>query len=391
VESDIDVETHYYYDYDTAHASQWWYSNVIGSVNGLQATFSQDHNKHTTGQGYHDHVFTIDGTASESASSSLAGFIGTGMVDVAITGDDKLCAWWNAYRHIDTDTYGTVTATLTYNYTLRNVISFSGNVSFDHDQVVEVPSVYDCPSSLEYTFLSDTVSLSQFDPSLGILNSVELKVEPLIEVDTFFFCPYEGYHSSQWWYSKVIGSVNGLEATYFQNHENYPVGKAYYNHVFTIDGMASESASSGLAGFIGTGLVDVAITGDDRLFAWWNPYEHYDTDTYGTVTATLTYDYTPVKVDIKPETLNLKSKGVFTAFIELPEGYGEEDVDIGTVECEGAPALKATMANDGKLIVKFDREDLVGVLPGDAVELTVTGELTNGTPFAVSDTIRIID
>lgn len=98
-----------------------------------------------------------------------------------------------------------------------------------------------------------------------------------------------------------------------------------------------------------------------------------------------------VPIDIKPETLNLKSKGLFTAFIGLPEGYGEEDVDVATVVCEGAPAAKAMMADDGRLIVKFSREDLVGVSPGDAVELTVTGELTDGTPFAGSDTIRVIE
>ena len=294
VESDIDVETYYYYYWDHAYASQWWYSNVIGSVNGLQATFSQSHNNHTIGQGYHDHVFTIDGTASESASSGLAGFIGTGMVDVEITGDDKLCAWWNPYRHIDTDTYGTVTATLIYNYTLRNVISFSGNVSFDHDQVVEVQNVYDCPQSLTYTFLSDTVSLSQFNPSLGILNSVELIVESDIDVETYYYYYWDHAYASQWWYSNVIGSVNGLQATFSQSHNNHTIGQGYHDHVFTIDGTASESASSGLAGFIGTGMVDVEITGDDKLCAWWNPYRHIDTDTYGTVTATLIYNYTPL-------------------------------------------------------------------------------------------------
>ncbi len=98
-----------------------------------------------------------------------------------------------------------------------------------------------------------------------------------------------------------------------------------------------------------------------------------------------------VDIDIKPETLNLKSKGVFTVFIDLPEGYDEEDINISTVECEGAPALESVMADDGRLIVKFDRKGLMGVSPGDAVKLTVTGELTNGTPFAGSDTIRVID
>ena len=96
-------------------------------------------------------------------------------------------------------------------------------------------------------------------------------------------------------------------------------------------------------------------------------------------------------IEIKPETLNLKSKGVFTAFIDLPEGYDEQDIAISTVECEGAPALKGMMANDGRLIVKFDRKDLEGVSPGDPVELVVTGQLTDGRRFRGSDTIRVIE
>jgi len=96
-------------------------------------------------------------------------------------------------------------------------------------------------------------------------------------------------------------------------------------------------------------------------------------------------------IDIKPETLNLSSKGKFTVLIDLPEGYDEEDIDISTVQCEGANALKGMMADDGRLVAKFDRQDLEGVSPGDAVELTVTGELADGTPFEGSDTIRVID
>jgi len=95
-------------------------------------------------------------------------------------------------------------------------------------------------------------------------------------------------------------------------------------------------------------------------------------------------------IEIKPETLNLKSKGVFTAFIDLPEGFDEEDIDISTVVCEGAPAVSGVMADDGRLIVKFDREDLVGVSVGDDVELVVTG-LVDGKHFAGSDAIRVMD
>ena len=107
----------------------------------------------------------------------------------------------------------------------------------------------------------------------------------------------------------------------------------------------------------------------------------------GSVEVTVT---TIAEIEIKPETLNLKSKGLFTAFIDLPEGCDEQDIDINTVVCEGAPAVSGVMADNNKLIVKFNREDLVDVLPGDAVGLTVTGELSNGAHFTGSDTIRVI-
>ncbi len=120
-------------------------------------------------------------------------------------------------------------------------------------------------------------------------------------------------------------------------------------------------------------------------------------ETLGTTWALLTLEkvtvihHIEVTIVIKPETLNLNSKGVFTAFIDLPEGYGGQDFVLSTIECEGAPALRDTMADAGRLIVKFDREDLVDVSTGDEVELIVTGELSDGTPFIGSDTIRVID
>ena len=100
----------------------------------------------------------------------------------------------------------------------------------------------------------------------------------------------------------------------------------------------------------------------------------------------------PADVRIEPETLNLNSSGKFTAFITLPEGCDVADINISTVECEGAPAIEGSIIH-GKdtLRVKFNREDLREDLPtGDAVELTVTGELTDGTPFKGSDTICVI-
>ena len=101
----------------------------------------------------------------------------------------------------------------------------------------------------------------------------------------------------------------------------------------------------------------------------------------------------PANVRIEPETLNLNSNENFTAFITLPECYDVADIDISTVECEGAPAIDGEIIQGGDtLMVKFYREDLREDLPtGDAVEMTVTGEMATGKIFEGSDTIRVIE
>jgi hypothetical protein len=95
-------------------------------------------------------------------------------------------------------------------------------------------------------------------------------------------------------------------------------------------------------------------------------------------------------IEIKPETLNLKSPGEFTAFMTFPNGYDLASINLSTIVCQGAPAIDGNIA-DKKFIAKFDREDLIGVLPGEEVTFTVTGKLFNGTPFIGSDTIKVID
>jgi len=99
-------------------------------------------------------------------------------------------------------------------------------------------------------------------------------------------------------------------------------------------------------------------------------------------------EITTITIEIKPETLNLGSKGVFTAFITNVTA-----INISTVECEGAPAVRgmASEEDNGTYIVKFNRQDLTNVSEGDNVTLTVTGELNDGTPFEGNDTIRVID
>lgn len=108
----------------------------------------------------------------------------------------------------------------------------------------------------------------------------------------------------------------------------------------------------------------------------------------------------PATVDLDPDILNLKSRGKWiTCYIELPEGYDVADIDVDTVYLETVPA-DITLAEIGDydldgipdLMVKFDRTAVAALLsPADVVELTVTGELVDGTPFEGTDTIRVID
>lgn len=119
-------------------------------------------------------------------------------------------------------------------------------------------------------------------------------------------------------------------------------------------------------------------------------------------------------IDIDPNTLNLKSQGKWiTAYIELAKDYDVADINVSTVRiskigdtklenpiyAEKHPTEIGDYDDDGipDLMVKFDRAAVInailnlGVSSGAEVELTVTGELYDGTLFEGTDTIKVID
>ena len=146
---------------------------------------------------------------------------------------------------------------------------------------------------------------------------------------------------------------------------------------------------------------------DDLPISWRSFAVRYDNNTvdyieeWNWMIRAIETSIVPLVIDFDPNTLNLKSKGkVVTVYIELPEGYDVEEIDISTVMLNGmVPALTHPIEiddydSDGvpDMMVKFDRSDVQSILePGHEFELVLSGRLTDGTPFEGTDTIRVIE
>jgi parallel beta-helix repeat protein len=108
-----------------------------------------------------------------------------------------------------------------------------------------------------------------------------------------------------------------------------------------------------------------------------------------------------ITLDVSPDALNLKSNGNWiSAYIELPEGYDVNDIDISTIllndkiPAESQPTVIGDYDNDGipDLMVKFDRAAVQEILEvGDSEKIVVTGRLHDGTSFGGMDVIKVID
>jgi hypothetical protein len=112
-----------------------------------------------------------------------------------------------------------------------------------------------------------------------------------------------------------------------------------------------------------------------------------------------------VSLAIRPGTLNLNSKGVFTVFVTLNGGNSlfpsdahnkpRADFANSSLACSGAEMISAGVSNKdgGTLIAKFHRQDLENVTSGDGVQINCSGTISvSGKSFDVegSDTIRVV-
>lgn len=126
---------------------------------------------------------------------------------------------------------------------------------------------------------------------------------------------------------------------------------------------------------------------------------------------TILFEPVTAVIDIDPDTLNLKSSGMWiTCYIELPDGYDVSDIDVSsillnkTISAETTPTSIGDWDHDGipDLMVKLDRAEVISYIIAHinmteleeekfmTIILTLTFELHNGIPFLGSDTMRII-
>ena len=106
-------------------------------------------------------------------------------------------------------------------------------------------------------------------------------------------------------------------------------------------------------------------------------------------------------IDIKPDTLNLNMKGKWiTVYIGLPEGYDLTDIDESTIMLEGLFVPEWSDIENGMLMVKFDASSVIDYLWDQLyhmggrrgfIELTVAGQLIDGTQFSGSDKTTIMN
>ena len=221
--------------------------------------------------------------------------------------------------------------------------------------------------------------------------------------------PVEGWNAgtdgvSAWWYAAnpstvTIGNTYRFQAVLESVKSpdllgspifkpGVMVGYLHWQNWPTVTGNSVTIASpDGImkASFSADNIVDWRQSFNDSRFDFW----------FRSVVSPITLPPLPfhvlisADVRIEPETVNLKSKGVMTAFVRLPKEYSVKDVDVSTVKCQGAPAVKGVIDGD-TLIIKCNRQDLRNIQPGKEVRLLVTGQLADGSIFEGTDVVRVI-
>ncbi|MHC4543296.1 MAG: choice-of-anchor Q domain-containing protein [Planctomycetota bacterium] len=100
------------------------------------------------------------------------------------------------------------------------------------------------------------------------------------------------------------------------------------------------------------------------------------------------------QAEVLPHNINLTGEGPsLTCSIWLSEDYCVTNIDAGSILLEGQVRPQWILLDGEKKIatLKFNRAAVQAVLNVGDVELTITGQLTGGTPFEAKDSIRVLN
>lgn len=100
------------------------------------------------------------------------------------------------------------------------------------------------------------------------------------------------------------------------------------------------------------------------------------------------------QIHIQPRIINLQSHGKWlTCHILLPDGYSAADIDVDSILLEDEIKTASFRIHSGApgALALFGRRDLLDILSPGRLQLTITGQLTNGTEFIGIDTIKVLN
>jgi len=97
----------------------------------------------------------------------------------------------------------------------------------------------------------------------------------------------------------------------------------------------------------------------------------------------------PLGIAVSPQTLilSLDQGGAVTVHTAICLTA----VDTGSLSLNGVPAESAWADSRGNLVARFNEADVEATVAPPRAILTLEGAMTDGTPFAGSDSVRVIE
>ncbi len=240
-----------------------------------------------------------------------------------------------------------------------------------------------CPSQADTVWLSGHHEIVDGDiyGEIRIYNDVTMDIfggdiDMLETYDTTVTDWFDGQMHTLWTDDDSVVSIYGGTLSRLKSAGNSVVYIYAYDVTYDPTGGGDDN-----------GWIEGKYYSDDTEFA----FSLFSQETYSHI------NIIPViyaEIEIKPNTLNLSSKGKWlTCHIWLPEDYNVADVNSESVRLQDEVQPDWIWFNEQQQVAmaRFSRSEIAEILePGD-VELTVTGFLDDGSYFIGTDTIRVID